>query len=74
MGTDCQAGGEEHSHLNWTKSNHSGSGGGNCVEVANLTDGGRAVRNSKNPTGTALIFTSAEWTAFTASVRSSQFD
>jgi hypothetical protein len=39
------------------------------VEIAELTEGGWAVRDSKNPTGPALIVTSSEWTAFTADVR-----
>ena len=57
----------------WRKSRYSQSGG-NCVEVARLDDGHRAVRDSKNATGPALIFTSAEWTAFTAGVRDGEFD
>lgn len=54
--------------LAWRKSRHSG-GGENCVEVANLLQGGMAVRDSKNPTGPTLSFTSGEWRAFTAGVR-----
>jgi hypothetical protein len=41
-------------------------------EVADF-DARRAVRDSKNPTGPALIFTAAEWSAFTAGVRSGEF-
>jgi hypothetical protein len=44
-----------------------------CVEVANLGDG-RAVRDSKDPTGPALTLTAATWTAFTAGVKSGEFD
>lgn len=58
----------------WRKSSYSNGNGGNCVEVADLTDGGRAVRDSKNPHGPALVFTRAEWAAFTAGVRASEFD
>jgi hypothetical protein len=47
---------------------------GNCVEVAALPGGHRAVRDSKNPTGPALIFTAAEWTTFTTSLRTGDFD
>lgn len=57
----------------WHKATHSGSENA-CVEVAPLPDGGRAVRDSKNPHGPALIFTHAEWTAFTAGVRDGEFD
>lgn len=56
------------SDVRWKKSSRSGAGN-NCVEVADLPDGGRAVRDSKNPTGPVLMFTPAEWVAFTAGVR-----
>lgn len=56
----------------WFKSTHS-SGGEECVEVAFLP-GGVGVRDSKNPTGPALIFTPAAWDAFSASVQSGEFD
>lgn len=56
------------SNLTWVKSSYSGGQGGNCVEVATLPGGGRAVRDSKDPQRPALRFTAAEWGAFTASV------
>jgi hypothetical protein len=59
--------------LLWHKSSHS-SGHGACVEVANLNDGGRAVRDSKDPDGPALRFTAAEWSAFVAGTRDGEFD
>jgi uncharacterized protein DUF397 len=43
-------------------------------EVADLPNGGRGVRDSKNPTGPALMFTTAERVAFTAGVRAGEFD
>jgi hypothetical protein len=61
-------------HLVWRKSRYSSGQGGNCVEVAQLDDGGRAVRDSKNPDGPVLRFTPAEWAAFTAGVRDGEFD
>ncbi len=45
-----------------------------CVEVADLDGGGRAVRDSKDPAGGFLVFTAAEWVAFTAGVRAGEFD
>lgn len=57
----------------WRTSSYSNGNGGNCVEVADLgTD--RAVRDSKNPSGAHLMFTAAEWSAFTAGVRTGDFD
>lgn len=55
------------------KSSRSGDNGA-CVEVADLDSGGRAVRDSKDPTGAHLTFTSTEWAAFTAGVRAGEFD
>ncbi|MBF6464531.1 DUF397 domain-containing protein [Nocardia beijingensis] len=51
----------------WFKSSHSESGG-QCVEVAWLGDTHVGVRDSKNSTGPALIFTPSEWDAFTATI------
>lgn len=50
--------------LGWVKSSHSGNNG-NCVEVAVLPDGNRALRDSKDPHGPALVFPPAAFHAFT---------
>ncbi|HSR83577.1 MAG TPA: DUF397 domain-containing protein [Streptosporangiaceae bacterium] len=55
------------------KSSHSGPTGGNCVEVAFLADGDIAMRNSRYPTGPALVFSRAEWTAFLGGARNGEF-
>jgi len=60
--------------LVWRKSSHSGGTGGNCVEVAVLPDGGRAIRDSKDPAGLALRFSAAEWSAFVAGARDGEFE
>ncbi|WP_324610332.1 DUF397 domain-containing protein [Streptomyces sp. NRRL S-4] len=44
-----------------------------CVEIADLPDGGRAVRDSKNPERAALRFTASEWAAFRAGVLADEF-
>ncbi len=46
----------------------------NCVEVAELPDGGRAVRDSKNPDGPILFFTLSEWAAFVGGAKDGEFD
>ncbi|WP_433680253.1 DUF397 domain-containing protein [Nocardia sp. CA-119907] len=56
----------------WFKSTRSG-GSQDCVEVAFLDDGRVGVRDSKNPTGPALVFTPGEWDAFTAGVADGEF-
>lgn len=47
---------------------------GNCVEVADLPDGGVGVRNSRDPDGLVLRFTPDEWHAFLGGVRNREFD
>jgi hypothetical protein len=57
---------------NWRKSSYSGTGV-DCVEVADLPAGHRAVRDSKDPDGGHLAFDRGAWTAFVAGVRSGEF-
>jgi Domain of unknown function (DUF397) len=52
----------------WRKSIYSNNGG-SCVEVATGTTGMIAVRDSKNPDGPKLAFTSEQWTLFTSTVK-----
>ncbi|MBO2445809.1 DUF397 domain-containing protein [Actinomadura barringtoniae] len=56
------------SRTTWRKSSHSGSGD-QCVEVAALPGNGRAVRDSKDPDGPALLFSAAEWRTLLDAVR-----
>jgi Domain of unknown function (DUF397) len=57
----------------WVKSSRSGPTGGNCVEVAHLADGQVAVRNSRHPSGPALVFTAMEWDAFVGGTKDGEF-
>jgi hypothetical protein len=58
----------------WRKSSHSSGNGGQCVEVAQNLPGAVAVRDSKAPEGPVLAFSFAEWRAFAAGVKASEFD
>jgi hypothetical protein len=57
----------------WQKASYSANAG-NCVEVARNLPGLVAVRDSKDPDGSALIFTPDEWQTFTASVKTGRFE
>jgi hypothetical protein len=51
----------------WRKSTYSG-GNGSCVEIADL-GAAVAVRDSKDPDGPALVFTTGQWRSFTNSIK-----
>ena len=59
--------------LEWRKSAASNPNG-DCVELAPLPAGGVAVRNSRAPRGTALIYTRAEIDAFLRGAKAGEFD
>ena len=54
----------------WRRSSFCGNGA--CVEVARSTDG-FLVRDAKDPKSPVLSFTSEEWSAFVAGVKSDEF-
>lgn len=56
------------SGLEWRKSSRS-YGAGECVEVAAPYGERIDVRDSRNPQGAVLRFTSAEWSAFITVIR-----
>ncbi|MGC1213777.1 MAG: DUF397 domain-containing protein [Micromonospora sp.] len=52
----------------WRKSTRSGGNGGNCVEVATNFPGIVAVRDSKDPAGPVLAFSTVSWSCFIGQV------
>jgi hypothetical protein len=63
------------SNAGWRKSTHSGSQGGNCVEVGQAADGRMLVRDTKHHgRGPVHRYTTAQWRAFVTEVRNGQFD
>ncbi len=57
----------------WRKAARSNTVGNQCVEVARIS-GGIAVRDSKDPEGPKLLFTTGEWEAFLDGVKGGEFD
>ncbi|MGJ6963518.1 DUF397 domain-containing protein [Streptosporangium sp. G11] len=60
---------QELRNVSWRKSTLSGDDGSDCVEVANLSNGRRGIRDSKDRNGPALILTPHQWTTFLNSVK-----
>ncbi|MET8623610.1 DUF397 domain-containing protein [Kitasatospora sp. NPDC004669] len=56
----------------WRKSSHSG-GQGACVEIAGPTAETVAVRDSKDPLGPQLLFSTEAWNAFAAATAAGTF-
>ncbi|MEV4251395.1 DUF397 domain-containing protein [Streptosporangium canum] len=52
----------------------SGGDGSNCVEIAALSGGRRAVRDSEGRSGPVLVFASGEWDPFVDGVKTGEFD
>ena len=57
----------------WRKATASNPSG-DCVEIALLTSGAVAVRDSKDPAGPALVWSRAEIAAFLQGVKDGEFD
>ncbi|MGA5467390.1 DUF397 domain-containing protein [Streptomyces arboris] len=59
----------ELSTAHWRSSSYSNTNGGECVQVSDDFPGLIPVRDSKNPTGPALVLRAAAWDAFISSIK-----
>lgn len=59
--------------LQWRTSSYSG-GAQQCVEVAQTSDGGRLLRDTKDRRGPIHYFTADKWDAFISGVKHGEFD
>ncbi|MFI6700254.1 DUF397 domain-containing protein [Streptomyces sp. NPDC050509] len=55
------------------KASRSAGGAQDCVEIAHTANGGRAIRDSKNPDGGIQYCTPDEWAAFLDGVKAGRF-
>lgn len=68
------------SDVAWRTSSYSGGNGGQCIEVAAVTDRENdparacAIRDSRDPDGPVIAFSSEQWRRFAAGVRDGKFD
>ncbi|MGA5816605.1 DUF397 domain-containing protein [Kitasatospora sp. NPDC094028] len=59
--------------ITWRKSSHSNASGGDCIEVSADIPATVAVRDSKDPHGPALSFSSEAWQAFVTELKADEF-
>ncbi|MFE8974165.1 MULTISPECIES: DUF397 domain-containing protein [Streptomyces] len=59
----------ELSTAHWRSSSYSNASGGECVQVSDDFPGLVPVRDSKNPTGPALVLQAPAWDTFVASIK-----
>lgn len=52
----------------WIKSSHSGTNGGDCIEIAPDFPETVPVRDSKNPDGPVLLVTRYAWSVFVSAL------
>lgn len=59
--------------VTWRKASYSSTNGGACIELGKGLPGLTPVRDSKDPHGPALLFTTEAVAAFLAAIKSAEF-
>lgn len=59
--------------ISWRKSSYSGGSNGDCVEVGQGPSDLTPVRDSKDPQGPSLTFSTDAWTSFLTDVKAGLF-
>ena len=59
--------------VTWQKSSYSNNGGNSCIEIGTGMPQAVPVRDSKDPQGPALIFTTTSWTAFVEATKADEW-
>ncbi|MEU2558456.1 DUF397 domain-containing protein [Streptomyces longispororuber] len=59
--------------VDWFTSSYSNDQGGECVEAGRMRDGSMAIRDSKEPHGSAFVFSAATWDAFVTAAKDDCF-
>lgn len=58
----------------WRKATKSGSNGGDCLEVAPLSGGRVAIRDTESPEQAPFVVTASVWDAFLDGAKRGEFD
>ncbi|MBA0050068.1 DUF397 domain-containing protein [Streptomyces sp. AJS327] len=58
----------------WRKSSHSNTNSGSCVEIIDGHPRGIPVRDSKTPSGPALVIPTTGWSTFVTAIKGGEFD
>ncbi|GIH73214.1 DUF397 domain-containing protein [Sphaerimonospora thailandensis] len=65
---------EELRTADWRKASKSGSNGGDCIEVAPLSGGRVAIRDTERPGQVPFVVTASVWDAFLDGAKRGEFD
>ncbi|MFC0865714.1 DUF397 domain-containing protein [Sphaerimonospora cavernae] len=65
---------EELRTADWRKASKSGSNGGDCIEVAPLSGGRVAIRDTERPGQAPFVVTASVWDAFLDGAKRGEFD